>query len=101
MGALLDLALGADIGYDLQGGAFPVDTVRQGRIDKAVEKLNEVPSRRAAFVAGEESDDMVSVTIVIRTVLGLATGELAIPRRRWDPVLFLNHLAELDREKLS
>jgi len=58
--------------------------------------LAEVPTRRAAYVAGDEVEGVIPVTVVIRTAQGLVTGELAIPRDRWDPWLFLRFLEEQD-----
>jgi len=69
---------------------------REPRIAQATRQLTEAPARRAAYIAGEETDGVVPVTVVIQTPDGLVTGDLAIPKERWDPWLFLKFLEEQD-----
>jgi hypothetical protein len=123
MGALLDLALGGDrritppeastpalsVTCALSGGGetgssagghggsvSKLDSEREGRVAQARCRLREVPSRRCDFVAGEERHGLVPVTVVIRTSRGLVTGELTVPKSRWDPLLFLQFLRDQD-----
>jgi hypothetical protein len=69
---------------------------REGRIARARSMLSEVPTRRSAFIAGEERGGVIPVTVVIRTAHGPVTGELAVPKARWDPLLFLQFLRNQD-----
>jgi hypothetical protein len=61
--------------------------------------LAEAPTRRAAYIAGEEADGVIPVTVVVRTPTGPVTGELVIAKERWDPWLFLKFLEEQDGTK--
>jgi hypothetical protein len=63
--------------------------------------LREVPTRRSAFVAGEEHDGQVPVMVAISTSNGMVTGELTIPAERWSPASFLQFLGEMDERKPS
>jgi len=62
--------------------------------------LEEIPTRRAAYIGGDESASVIPVTVVLCAAAGLVTGELAIPRDCWEPWLFLRFLQEQD-ERLS
>lgn len=107
MGALLNLALEvaqvirplAAVGEDSR--QVPLDAARETRIRQAIQMLREKPSRRSAYIAGQECADMVPVTIVIRTSHGLVTGDVAVPRDRWDPALFLRFLQEQDERTVA
>ena len=112
MGALLDLAMetveyaltpkvsAATGGYEKdelnEKSTRSVDPAREHRIAKAITMVAEVLTRRAAYIAGDERDSIISVTVVISTQAGLVTGDLAIPNERWDPWLFLKFLQEQD-----
>ena len=67
---------------------------RERRIERATRMLRAAPTQRASFIIGDESDGLIPATVVIRTTKGLVTGDLAIPRGRWDPWLFLKFLRE-------
>jgi len=71
-------------------------TARQCRLDQAIRQLSEVPTRRAAYIAGDETDGVIPVTAVLRTPDGMITGDLAIPEERWDSWLFLESLEEAE-----
>lgn len=101
MGALLNLALKVDFQAQTASVAINLSTRQvEDRLAQAMKMLQEVPSRRAAYIAGEESEGFVPVTVVIRTAEGLVTGELPIPKHGWDPTLFLRFLQDQD-ERLS
>jgi hypothetical protein len=102
VGALLDLALeGGQTTQFSSHAASSVAREREQRINQAIRMLRDVPSRHAAFVAGQPADGHVPVTVVICTSAGLATGDLEIPEGRWDPWLFLRFLQEQDERIAS
>jgi hypothetical protein len=74
-----------------------VDDARANRLREATQMLRGVPSRHSAFIAGQECGNIVPVTIVIRTAQGMVTGDLVIPKDRWDPWLFLQFLRDQDQ----
>jgi hypothetical protein len=94
VGALLDLALEVDPEALAQESDSAAVREREQRVDQATRMLREVLTRRAAFVAGEECDGVIPVTVVLSTPHGLVTGDLTIPKDRWDPWLFLQFLRE-------
>lgn len=111
MGTLLDLALSV-----AANGPLPSELAREQRRAAAVRMLNgapapatketketkEVPSDQnvqRAFVAGEPTEAGVPVMVAIRTAEhSIITGELMVPRDRWDPWMFLRFLQERDRQ---
>jgi hypothetical protein len=103
MGALLDLAIGGatDLPSDSPSEVAAANHERQQRVDQATRMLAEVPDRRAAYIAGDERDGVIPITVVISTREGLVTGDLTIPKDRWDPWLFLKFLHEQDGQAVS
>jgi hypothetical protein len=67
---------------------------RQAHVER---ELAAHPEKRVAFDIGNaslrpESGEPVSVVLALRTAAGIVSGELHIPRDRFDPALFLSTL---------
>jgi hypothetical protein len=118
MGALLDLALGADAGLPVrvrapngmpngqdagrENAVAPTEDLDRGqRIAQAIRMLQEAPSHRTSFIAGPENPSGVPVTVVIRADRMMITGEVLVPKDRWDPVLFMRFLRDQDERSLT
>ncbi len=107
MGALLDLALEADSGpvthpAPLASQAHPDLEARRAHVER---ELAEHPEKRVAFDVADaplrpEPGAPVSVVLAVRTAAGIVSGELHIPRKRFDAALFLKTLEESSRRPM-
>jgi hypothetical protein len=64
--------------------------------------LAEHPDKRVAFDVADaplrpEPGEPVSVVLAFRTPVGIVSGELHVPRERFEPVLFIRTLEETSR----
>lgn len=69
---------------------------RRARVER---ELVEHPGQRAAIDAADsplrpEAGKPVSVVVAIRTTAGIVSGELSVPRERFDAVLFFRTLQD-------
>jgi hypothetical protein len=84
-----------------ENSVAPADADRERRVAQAIRMLQQAPSHRASFIAGAENSSGVPVTVVIRAHRTMITGEMVIPKDRWDPALFMRFLRDQDERPLT
>jgi hypothetical protein len=74
---------------------------REERRQRAIQVLQETLTR-SAFIAGAPTAAGVPVMVAVRSTEGaFISGEVLVPRDKWDPVLFLGFLQEMDQRRPS